>query len=73
MQAHVAGFEQLGLDNLVGNSDLVVAMKERRRLRISKIGQGLAFLDDGPGGAEGAGPLGLLDAGANDRNARGGD
>ncbi len=34
VQAHVADFGQLGLDGLVGNADgdLVVAMKERRRL-----------------------------------------
>jgi hypothetical protein len=60
---------------LVGNTDgnLVVAIKERRRLRISKIGPGLAFRDGGPGGAEVAGLIGLLDAGVNYRNARGGD
>ncbi len=31
------------------------------------------FRDGGPGGAEGAGPFGLLHAGADDRNVRGGD
>ncbi len=59
VQTHVARFGQLGLDGLVGNveGDLVVAMKERRRLRVPQIGEGLAFRDGGPGGAEGAGPL----------------
>ncbi len=57
MQAHVAGLGQLGFDGLVGyaDRDLVVAMQERRRLGITKVGEGLAFCDGGPGGAEGAG------------------
>ncbi len=45
-------------------------MKERRRLRVLQTGEGLAFRDDGRGGAEGAGPLGFLYAGADHRNAR---
>jgi hypothetical protein len=48
-------------------------MQERRRLRVPNVGEGLPLRDGGPGGAEGAGPLGLLDAGTDDRNARGGD
>ncbi len=50
-------------------------MQERRRrgLRVPKVGEGLPLRDGGSGGAEGASPLGLLDAGADDRNARGGD
>ena len=48
-------------------------MQERRRLRVPKVGEGLTLRDGGPGGAEGAGPFGLLDAGADDRNARGRD
>ncbi len=73
MQAHVTSFRQLGFDGLVGDadSDLVVAMQERRRLRVPKVGEGLPLRDGSPGGAEGAGPLGLLDAGTDDRNARG--
>ncbi len=48
-------------------------MQERRRLGVTKVGEGLAFRDGGPGGAEGAGPLGYLHAGADDWNAGGGD
>ena len=75
MQAHVVGLGQLGFDGLVGyaDRDLVVAMQERRRLGITKVGEGLAFRDGDPGGAEGAGLLGLLHARADDWNARGGD
>ncbi len=75
VQAHVTSFRQLGFDGLVGDadSDLVVAMQKRWRLRVSKVGEGLPLRDGGPGGTEGAGPLGLLDAGTDDGNARGGD
>ena len=75
VQPHVASFGQLGLDGFVGDadSDFVVAVQERRRLRVAKVGEGLAFGDGRPGGAEGAGPFGLLDAGADDWNTRGGD
>ncbi len=48
-------------------------MQERRRLRAPKVGECLPLRDGGPGGAEaeGASPLCLLDAGTDDRNARG--
>jgi hypothetical protein len=48
-------------------------MQERRRLRVPKVGEGLPLRDGGSSSAEGASPLGFLDAGADDRNARGGD
>ena len=75
VQPHVTSFGQLGFDGFVGdaNSDFIVAMKERRRLGVAKVGEGLAFRDGGPGGAESAGPFGFLHAGADDGNARGGD
>ena len=46
METHVAGLRHFGLDGAIGqaHSDFIVAMNRRGRLRVSEVGEHLAFL-----------------------------
>ena len=73
MPPHVAGFGELGLDDLVGGPDrhLIVAMDDGGGLRISKVIENLTFRYSDLDGGERAGVLGLLVRGTDDGNAVG--
>ncbi len=73
VKLHVAGLGHLGLDGAVGEAhgNFIVAMDRRGRLRVSEVGENLAFLVGDLCGGERAPVLRFLNGRAHHGDARG--
>ncbi len=73
MKTHVARLRHFGLDGAIGQAhgDFIIAMNRRRRLRVAKVGEHLAFLVSDLGGCKRAPVLRFLNGRAHYGDARG--